>query len=70
MEIYVGLQQVAVERRRRTPGSAWASAGAGFDRTGEQPPHGTSAKTVPTDEGGVRIAVPGDRNGTFEPLLI
>jgi transposase-like protein len=32
--------------------------------------NGTSAKTVLTDEGGVRIEVPRDRNGSFEPLLI
>ena len=30
--------------------------------------NGTSAKTVLTDEGGVRIDVPCDRKGTFEPL--
>jgi putative transposase len=32
--------------------------------------NGVSAKTVLTDEGAVRIEVPRDRNGTFEPILI
>jgi putative transposase len=32
--------------------------------------NGVSAKTVVTDEGSVRIDVPRDRHGSFEPLLI
>lgn len=32
--------------------------------------NGTSAKTVITGEGPVRVDLPRDRNGTFEPLLI
>ena len=32
--------------------------------------NGASAKTVMTEEGSVRIAVPRDRDGTFEPILI
>ena len=32
--------------------------------------NGTSAKTVLTGEGAVRLDVPRDRNGSFEPLLI
>jgi putative transposase len=32
--------------------------------------NGTSAKTVLTSEGPVRVDVPRDRNGSFEPLLI
>jgi transposase-like protein len=32
--------------------------------------NGTSSKTVLTDEGPVRIEVPRDRDGSFEPLLI
>ncbi len=32
--------------------------------------NGTSSKTVLTEDGGVEIAVPRDRAGTFEPQLI
>jgi transposase-like protein len=32
--------------------------------------NGTSAKTVLTGEGSVRVDIPRDRNGSFEPLLI
>jgi len=32
--------------------------------------NGTSAKTVLTEEGEVELAVPRDRNGTFEPLIV
>ena len=32
--------------------------------------NGSSAKTVLTDDGPVRIEVPRDRDGSFEPLLI
>ena len=46
-------------------------------RAGETPPvpqanhrNGHSEKTVLTDDGPVRIAVPRDRDGAFEPLLI
>src|SRR3954471_21269268 len=32
--------------------------------------NGTSAKTVLTEEGELDLAVPRDRNGTFEPLIV
>lgn len=32
--------------------------------------NGTSAKTVLTDTGPVRLAIPRDRDGSFEPLLV
>jgi transposase-like protein len=32
--------------------------------------NGTSAKTVLTDIGAVDLAVPRDRNGTFEPKIV
>lgn len=32
--------------------------------------NGTSAKTVLTEEGELELAVPRDRNGTFEPLIV
>jgi putative transposase len=32
--------------------------------------NGHSAKTVLTDDGAVPVAIPRDRDGTFEPLLI
>lgn len=34
------------------------------------PGNGTSAKTVLTDIGAVDLAVPPDRNGTFEPKIV
>ena len=46
--------------------------GPGEERDGAPRNHrnGVSAKTVVTDEGPVRIDVPRDRQGSFEPLLI
>jgi transposase-like protein len=46
--------------------------GQGEERDGGPRNHrnGVSAKTVVTDEGPVRIDVPRDRQGSFEPLLI
>ena len=48
----------------------------GYDR-GETPParagnerNGSSAKTVRTEIGEVRLAVPRDRAGTFEPRIV
>jgi putative transposase len=41
-----------------------AGVGSGNNR------NGTSAKTVLTDAGAVPVAVPRDRNGTFEPKLV
>jgi transposase-like protein len=45
---------------------------AGEPPPGDQPNHrnGHSAKTVLTEDGPVRIAVPRDRDGAFEPVLI
>jgi putative transposase len=42
----------------------WAGRGSGNSR------NGTSAKTVLTDDDEIEIAVPRDRNGSFEPQLI
>jgi transposase-like protein len=44
----------------------------GGDKPDDTPNHrnGTSGKTVVTDDGPVALAVPRDRAGTFEPLLI
>ena len=46
------------------PGAARPEEAAGNQR------NGTSAKTVRTDSGPLRIEVPRDREGSFEPLLI
>ncbi len=35
-----------------------------------QPRNGSGAKTVLTEDGPIRIEVPRDRDGSFEPLLI
>ena len=48
----------------------------GYPPGGEKPPdatnhrNGTSAKTVLTEEGPLTLAIPRDRDGTFEPQLI
>ena len=48
----------------------------GYPPGGEKPPdatnhrNGTSAKTVLTEEGPLTLAIPRDREGTFEPQLI
>jgi putative transposase len=42
----------------------------GQERPGENCRNGSSAKTVITEDGPVEIAVPRDREGSFEPLLI
>jgi transposase-like protein len=44
----------------------------GGDKPDDTPNHrnGTSGKTVVTDDGPVAVAVPRDRAGTFEPLLV
>jgi putative transposase len=52
------------------------TAHLGYDRRGERPAgagnyrNGTIAKTVQTGVGPVGVAVPRDRAGTFEPLLV
>jgi transposase-like protein len=49
-----------------------AELGHHLGRPAEDANHrnGTSAKTVITGEGSVRVDIPRDRNGSFEPLLI
>src|SRR5262245_59155323 len=44
--------------------------GAPKPDTGTNHRNGTTAKTVLTDDGTVDLAVPRDRDGTFEPVLI
>jgi transposase-like protein len=46
--------------------------GAGADKPSEGKNHrnGTSGKTVLTEDGPLRIEVPRDRTGSFEPLLV
>lgn len=46
------------------------AAGAAKPGTHENQRNGKSAKTVLTGEGPLRIAVPRDRHGSFEPILI
>lgn len=46
------------------------AAGAPKPESGANQRNGKSAKTVLTGEGPVRIAVPRDRDGSFEPILI
>lgn len=58
-----GLSEELTEHLGYPPGDP-AGRGSGNNR------NGTSAKTVLTDIGAVDLAVPRDRNGTFDPQLV
>jgi putative transposase len=58
-----GLSEELTEHLGYRPGDP-AGRGSGNNR------NGTSAKTVLTDIGAVDLAVPRDRNGTFDPQLV
>src|SRR5689334_5282970 len=55
--------------RRADPPSGISPGGTKPDDTTNQR-NGTSAKTVLTDDGPLRLDIPRDRDGTFEPQLI
>lgn len=71
-ELFLSLQKAVIERLM----SAEMSAHLGY-KPGEDKPegqlnerNGASAKTVLTDQGAMRIEVPRDRAGSFQPILI
>ena len=45
-------------------------AGRGQARRGRQHRNGSSTKTLITDTGSLRIDIPRDRSGAFEPLIV
>jgi putative transposase len=70
--VSLAVKQALIERAMGAELSHHLGYRAGEPPPAPQPNHrnGHSAKTVLTDDGPVRIAMPRDREGTFEPLLI
>jgi transposase-like protein len=68
----MALKKVLIERALGGELSHHLGYTPGTDRPAEvaNHPNGTSAKTAHTEDGPLRIEVPRDREGSFEPLLI
>ncbi len=71
-DLFLSLQKAVIERLMNAEMSQHLGYKAGEDKpdgqTNER--NGASGKTVLTDKGAVRIDVPRDRAGSFEPILI
>ena len=71
-ELSMALKKALVERVLGAELTHHLGYASGTDRPADTSNHrnGASAKTVRTDDGPLRIEVPRDRQGSFEPLLI
>jgi len=71
-DIFQNFKKAFIERALNAEMSHHLGYGAGQDKPEGATNHrnGSSAKTVITDTGSVRIEVPREREGTFEPQLI
>ena len=71
-ELFLSFQKAVVERAMNVEMSHHLGYKPGEDKPAGQANerNGASGKTVLTDSGAMRIAVPRDRAGSFEPILI
>ena len=70
--VCLALKKAVIERAMGAEMSQHLGYGPGEPRPAGQDDHrnGTTGKTVLTDDGPVRIEVPRDRDGSYEPILI
>jgi transposase-like protein len=70
--LFRSLKKAVIERAMNAEMTGHLGYAAGEDKPEEQSNHrnGTSGKTVITDDGPIRIEVPRDREGSYEPQLI
>jgi transposase-like protein len=71
-DLFLSLQKAVIERLMNAEMSAHLGYKPGEDKPVGQSNerNGASSKTILTDKGSVRIDVPRDRAGSFEPILI
>lgn len=71
-DLFLSLQKAVIERLMNAEMTAHLGYKPGEDKPEGQSNerNGASGKTIVTEKGAVRIAVPRDRAGSFEPLLI
>jgi len=71
-DVFQNFKKAFIERALNAEMSHHLGYGSGQDKPEGATNHrnGSSAKTVITDTGSVRIEVPREREGTFEPQLI